>query len=251
MSDVERSFATFQQAFNQNAPVDQLQQQLVKLKIDMTNHGFLQSGDAKERSVARSVLEYAALTCVRANDFAGFERNVAQLQSYALDPQESKVKYEIIGINLLRLLALDKLAEFHTELELIPVAKRSDPFVQYPVTLEQQMMEGAFHKVIKSLKSGLPSQYFGPFAARLSETVRLQIAECLSRAYSTLSLKQAAELLLVSEQELPQFEKHCGWVRTADGGAYDFAQKRTEARVPKQQIMSQTLALAHEVERII
>lgn len=53
----------------------------------MTNHGFLQSGDAKERSVARSVLEYAALTCVRANDFAGFERNVAQLQSYALDPQ--------------------------------------------------------------------------------------------------------------------------------------------------------------------
>ena len=53
----------------------------------------------------------------------GFERNVTQLQQlYAV--AESAQKYEILGLNLLRLLAVDKMAEFHTELELIPQAKR-------------------------------------------------------------------------------------------------------------------------------
>jgi 26S proteasome regulatory subunit N12 len=73
--------------------------------------------------LAVGVLEHGALLAVRARDLAGFERHVAQLQQlYAL--LESPLKYELLGLNLLRLLAVDRLAEFHTELELIPQNKR-------------------------------------------------------------------------------------------------------------------------------
>jgi 26S proteasome regulatory subunit N12 len=51
------------------------------------------------------------------------------------------------GLNLLRLLVQNRIAEFHTELELVGPEAQQAPSVRQPVQLEQWLMEGAYNKV--------------------------------------------------------------------------------------------------------
>lgn len=183
---------------------------------------------------------------------------MAQLQVYYGAGDESQLKYELLGVNLLRLLALDRIAEFHTELELIAPARRtSEPCVQYPVVMEQNLMEGAFHRALQDTTRA-PSPLFSLFAGMLGQTVRTQIAECVARAYSTLSTKEVAALLMLSganaDEQLKQFEAQFDWVR-GPHHTYDFSKARARAaadlRVPKVEVMNQALAYATELERIV
>ena len=63
---------------------------------------------------------------------------------------ESSLKYELLGLNLLWLLTQNRVAEFHTELELLsPKDIQNNVFIHYPVSVEQYLMEGCYNKVIK------------------------------------------------------------------------------------------------------
>lgn len=205
-------------------------------------------------------MEHAAILALRKEDSAGFERNVAQLQAFygassdAADAA-SATKYELLGVNLLRLLALDRIAEFHTELELIPLARRtSERAIQYPVAMEQYMMEGAYYRAVQGCRQ-TPSPLFDVYARMLAQTVRTQIAECISRAYATLSLKETSDLLMLTDVgELKQFEAQFDWKRSAaNANAYDFARSRPseQLHVPKPHILAKTLSYASELERIV
>lgn len=58
------------------------------------------------------------------------------------------MKYELLGLNLLWLLTQNRVAEFHTELELLsPNDIQNNVFIHYPVSLEQHLMEGSYNKV--------------------------------------------------------------------------------------------------------
>jgi 26S proteasome regulatory subunit N12 len=64
--------------------------------------------------------------------------------------QESSLKYELLGLNLLWLLTQNRVAEFHTELELLsPNDIQKNVFIRYPVSLEQYLMEGCYNKVFR------------------------------------------------------------------------------------------------------
>ncbi len=267
MAAFASSFAKFKDDFVANADVDSLQQQLMALKacffspfffwpqetqLGLAQHGLLQASDAENHAVATSVLEHAALLAVRTKDLAAFERNMAQLQQlYASPGAESPVKYEMLGLNLLRLLAVDKMAEFHTQLEVVPQARRSDKHIQYPVSMEQCMMEGTYHKVIAAAGRA-PSPWCAFFAHLLAETVRVQIAESFSSAYISLTPANAVTLLMLSNPaDLLQFEKQFSWKRSPSGLLVFGGKSGSEARVPKLQVMEQTLSLAEELERIV
>jgi 26S proteasome regulatory subunit N12 len=59
------------------------------------------------------------------------------------------LKYELLGLNLLWLLTQNRVAEFHTELELLsPNDIQKNVFIRYPVCLEQYLMEGCYNKVL-------------------------------------------------------------------------------------------------------
>ena len=77
---------------------------------------------------------------------------MAQLKPYYLDYQsytsESTLKYQILGLNLLFLLSQNRVAEFHTELELIPYKNLNNLYIKHPLSLEQYLMEGCYNKVI-------------------------------------------------------------------------------------------------------
>ena len=62
---------------------------------------------------------------------------------------ESAYMYELLGLDLLCLLAQNKVGEFHTALEhLPPLAVSDNVYIRHPVAMEQYLMEGAYNKVI-------------------------------------------------------------------------------------------------------
>lgn len=68
----------------------------------------------------RDVLEFGAFSAIEAQRIDLFERYFAQLKVYYFDSKdvhnlpESTNKYQLLGLNLLRLLSQNRLAEFHT-----------------------------------------------------------------------------------------------------------------------------------------
>lgn len=116
---------------------------------------FLPTSNTKaskeELLIARDVLEIGAQWSVAQGDIPSFERYMSQLKCYYYDYNseipESAFKYQLLGLNLLFLLSQNRVAEFHTELELIPVEKLQDIYIRHPLSLEQYLMEGSYNKV--------------------------------------------------------------------------------------------------------
>lgn len=103
--------------------------------------------------MCRDVLEIGANLSIALKDVEAFERYISQLKTYYTDYAsslpESAYQYELLGLNLLCLLAKNKIADFHIEMEKLPVeAIQNNPYVRCPVRLEQFIMEGRYNKVI-------------------------------------------------------------------------------------------------------
>ena len=84
------------------------------------------------------------------------------------------MQYTILGLNLLRLLAGNQIADFHTELELIPTDMLDNTFINHPVLLEQYLMEGSYTKIIAS-RNEVPSSAYTFIMDELISTVRFVI----------------------------------------------------------------------------
>lgn len=167
-------------------------QLLSQMKILLLKLSFLPTGkespvDAKELMLARNTLEIGALWSIEKKDIPSFQRYVAQVKGYYFDYgtqlADSAYKYHILGLNLLSLLAQNRLAEFHTEMELLSVEEHKSVYIRHPISLEQFLMEGSFHKVFLS-KGNVPAQNYTYFIDILIDTIREEIASCAEKAYS-------------------------------------------------------------------
>ena len=158
----------------------------------------------------------------------------------------------MLGLNLLRLLVQNRTAEFHTELELLSPAAHASAHVKHAVALEQHIMEGAYNKVLAA-RAAVPDASYAWFMEQLAATVRDEIGACAEAAYATLSLPAAQQLLrLDTPAQTAAYVAARGWV--VRGDVIDFAATRGgggEAAIPAQQLISNTLAYARELERII
>jgi 26S proteasome regulatory subunit N12 len=203
-SDLEKAVAVYNQldeAWNKG-DLPTVGQLLPKIKVLLLNLSFLPTGreslvDAKELMLARNTLEIGALWSIEVKNIAAFQRYVAQLKSYYFDYNsqltESAYKYHILGLNLLNLLAQNRLAEFHTEMELLTVEELKNIYIKHPVSLEQFLMEGSFHKVFIS-KGNVPAQNYNHFVDILIDTIREEIASCAEKAYSQVGKNTLAPL---------------------------------------------------------
>ena len=129
-------FDKFKESFNAGeAKLAESQAQLAKLKVAMLGFSSLppaapsapNPAQLQELLLAREILEHGALLSVKATEIPAFERYVAQLKVYYSDASmlpPSQRQFPILGLNLLRLLSQNRIAEFHTELE--PVQPRID-----------------------------------------------------------------------------------------------------------------------------
>lgn len=206
---------------------------------------------------ARDVYEVATLLSVKQEDDVAFERQVAQAKTFYVDyagilPASSRQTL-IQGLNLMRLVAQNRIAEFHTELELVPAALRSDSFIEYALRLEQYLMEGSYSK-IREATMATPDSSFEFFVDMLMITVREEIASCSQRAYAELSTEVACKLLsLSSEAELASFCEERGWI--VDNANIRFSDaadhKPSMDQVPSIELIKRSLEYARELEQII
>lgn len=277
-------FETFKGAFEAE-PCDlvKCEELLGKLKLQVFA-GLCSAGGQpeKDRLLARETLELACFLSIRRQEKEVFERHVSQLKMYYNDDnlKASEQKHPIQGLFLLHLLASDRIGEFHTELELIPVEEHENMYIKNPIQLERYLMEGNYAKILEAQKD-VPQMYYKYFMERLLETVRMKVGASLERSYEQLPAPEAAKMLILADvpalQEFCVKENHrkameeqsddymgdmtpslsrrapvsiCKW-EVKDGKLYfsRAAEKRLE--VPALDLMVNTIGYATDLERIV
>jgi|EP00670_Eutreptiella_braarudii_P005206 26S proteasome regulatory subunit N12 len=259
--DANKKFQDFKNAYQDNkfAECVKLLNELKMVFIKFPS--FLPGADKnsatreKEVVLARQTLEYAVLMNSKEQKLEEFERNMCHLQSLYDDYSDvmpSERRKLITGLNLLRLLALNRTTEFHTQLELIPTEDHDDMYIRDVIQLERFLMEGSYHKLLQA-RSKVPSNEYIVFMNMLLDTVRTEVADCSARAYEKLSVQGAAKLLMFdSPKEAIEWAKSKdGWTLEGDFFVFD-RQTEEEARaMPFHDIIMNNLAYAHEMERIV
>ncbi|KAF2808002.1 uncharacterized protein BDZ99DRAFT_447096 [Mytilinidion resinicola] len=228
---------------------------------------------------ARETLELGALLSIRLKDPESFTRYFQQLQPFYALPTSVLPKdgasqaSKITGLYLLLLLSDGDYAGFHTTLEGLEVAAgiqgaaaggkggkglEDDVFIQYPIRLEQALMEGSYDRVWGETKSErVPAEEFGLFSEVLIGTIRKEIASCSEKAYPSIPVSDAKSLLFLdSEGSVVKFAHELGWV-VKDSRIY-FPQQAEEMLglerdilVTSDQVIENTLGYARELETIV
>ncbi|BET00876.1 26S proteasome non-ATPase regulatory subunit [Nesidiocoris tenuis] len=235
---------------------------LNELKVALTKLMFLPTSNTtaskKELLIARDTLEIGAQWSIAARDIPSFERYMAQLKCYYLDYkdqlEESTFKYQLLGLNLLLLLSQNRVAEFHTELELLPSDQiQSNPYIQHPLSLEQYLMEGNYNKIFLA-KGNVPAASYNFFIDILLETIRDEIAGCVEVAYQKISAADADRMLNLGNQNaLRNYASKKNWV-VGPNNYFQFAQmdkKKSDEALPSKELVVQTLEYARELEMIV
>lgn len=227
-----------------------------------------EDSSAEHLALARETLELGAFTSIRLRDTDAFTRYYQQLQPFYALPSRSSRRQgnetKVTGLYLLLLLSVGDYAGFHTLLEGLENSDEGketvekDEFVRYPVRLEQALMEGSYDKVWSEMKGErVPSEEFAIFSEVLINTIRSEIASCSERAYPSLPISNAKNLLFLdSEGAVIQFAQSRGWL-AKDGRVY-FPQQEEEAQAAEKDVMSasgsvieNTLGYARKLETIV
>jgi len=216
----------------------------------------LSLANPKEAYLLREVLEHAVLLHLRRNDTAAMERAMASLRVLYYDHARvlppSPRAHTLLGVYLLYLLTENRLADLHAELELMDDDARSSRYVKFVVALEQHKMEGRFHKLWAMQRDELPHELFSPHMKRLLDTARADIGSSLEGAYSSLRVEHARQLLgLESPSATLEFARNRAWRLDSDVLILRDAGANASPHLNALQLISQSLAYANEMERII
>ncbi|KAG5042400.1 hypothetical protein JHK87_006315 [Glycine soja] len=167
------------------------------------------------------IYEHAIVLGVKNEDQDAFERDFFQLKPYYTDAcnrlPPSPQEYPILGLNLLRLLVQNRIAEFHTELELLSSAALENPCIKHVVELEQSFMEGAYKRAL-SARQTVPHDTYVYFMDLLAETVRgIPVGFDSVRSYFAFHMCIACLLILANSQH---FEAHVYTTESGDCTAF-------------------------------
>ncbi|KAJ1564223.1 hypothetical protein HK096_009056 [Nowakowskiella sp. JEL0078] len=249
---------------------------LSKLKVLLTKLSFLSvspSANTRELLLCRmffnsandffslyllkgEILETGAQWSTKANDILAFERYISQLKTYYSDYGSilppSPFVYPLLGLNLLRLLAQNRISEFHTELELIKPEEQTNKFISHPIEIEQCLMEGSYNKVWNA-RASVPVEEYLFFFDILMDTIRDEIASCSEKAYQSLPITDAITLLYFkTTEEVLKFAEQRGWKVDKLTKKILFEEFDIDAaEIPTSKVIRQTLGYARELERIV
>jgi len=265
MADTKKivdAYKTLCQEWNKKPPnLEKCGSILDSLKVALTTISYLPMTGSpvtkQELLIARDVLEIGAQWAIAKQDIPCFERYMAQLKCYFFDYNEdlpeSTYKFQLLGLNLLRLLAQNKLAEFHTELELLDAKDiNTNIYIKHPVSLEQYLMEGSYNKVFLA-RGNVPAESYNFFMNILLDTIRDEIATCAEKAYDTIAFTEAARMLFFdSSKPMKIFATQKGWETTSDN-SFVFKQKDHSKLEPINSVdlAQQAIHYARELEMII
>ncbi|KAL4002546.1 COP9 signalosome subunit CSN8 family protein [Acanthocheilonema viteae] len=210
--------------------------------------------------IHRDVLEIDALCAILRCDLNSFREAITILISFYNSygsSEEWPNKWLMIGLDLMFLLATSQHTQFHMLLEQIDQdIQQKNPYIKTPVTLEQSLIEGAYHKIMLAEKN-IPSPYYALFIRISMDTVRDEIASCMERAFIKISQRDAARLLLFDDiNEMTPFAAKRGWKSSMYGRGvmyvFDHAQEtHAEPQLDTERIVKQTIYYAKQLEMIV
>lgn len=260
---VQQTLDKLKKSFNKASPdIPACKKLLSQLKIMFIKFQLVppfsgpESEVKKQLLLARETLELATLISIADKDERSFERHVTQVKTYYTDYghllPESERKWPILGLNLLFLLSENRMGEFHTQLELIPLSAQSNMYISFPVRLEQRLMEGTYNKVL-SARADVPVPTYSFFMDTLANTVRDKIAECSEKAYESLPLSQVPQMMMLeNEAELVKYIADNEKLWTIENGVLLFNKPPTHTtEIPSLRLIRETLTYATELERIV
>lgn len=159
----------------------------------------------------------------------------------------------LLGLNLMRLIAQNRIAEFHTELELVPTELRTDSHVAYALRLEQQLTDGAYATILSNA-ADVPDASFRFFMDTLCVTARKETADCAERAYELLDKATLVRLLALEDPaEVDTLAMERGWVVTGDTvrfGGDDAGEAAVDLEL-SMDLIKRNMEYAKELERIV
>eukprot|EP01062_Namystynia_karyoxenos_P018261 TRINITY_DN1678_c0_g4_i1.p1 TRINITY_DN1678_c0_g4~~TRINITY_DN1678_c0_g4_i1.p1 ORF type:complete len:321 (+),score=162.24 TRINITY_DN1678_c0_g4_i1:80-964(+) len=203
-----------------------------------------------------------------------FGRHFEVLRQYYTDfaeVQPSERRLQVLGLNLLRLLANHETVAFHMELESVSVGDLDSVHVKDVVQLERYLQEGSYNKLLDARKK-VPSADYAPLMDMLVDTVRRAVFDAAPRAYDSLSFEGALKLLMYqSEGDMTAYIRAETDRRRAaaeaageayeakwrqEGQRYQFVSKEADKTqrkdtLPFDSIMRQQLDYAHEMQRVV
>ncbi|XP_047133009.1 26S proteasome non-ATPase regulatory subunit 8 isoform X1 [Hydra vulgaris] len=239
--------------------LDKVGKLLTSMKLALTELQFMPTGvvpSHQELILARDVLEIGVHWSIAKKDIPSFERYMSQLKCYYFDfsgivPQ-SPYMYQLLGLNLMRFLAQNRLAEFHTELELLPAKELYDNvYLKCPVQLEQYLMEGNYNKVFLS-KGNVPAESYHFFINILLDTLRDEVAACIEKSYSHISTKEACRMLFFDKEvDLTNYAATRKWEKDLSKNYFFETKQQTNHEIPSVKLIEQFLGYAKELERIV
>lgn len=260
LNETTALFESLNKEFNSPNPnLQKCGEYLEKLKILIIEFQFLapeQEQDQKILLLIREILEIGAQWSIQTKNIPSFERYMAQLKTYYNDyktlPQSQRM-YSILGLNLLRLLAQNRLSDFHTELEMIePDQLVNNIYIKHPVEIEQCLMEGSYNRVWNA-RANVPANEYLFFMDILVNTIRNEIASCSEKAYLSLPVSDAATLMYFNnENEFLEFAKERKWnINMDERKIYFTSDDKQRSAIPTANIITKILGYAKELERIV
>lgn len=256
-ADIQKSCKSLEQEMDKSKPdLIKCKTLLDQLRIALTTLQFLPSSDlqvSKEDLIlARTILELGVNYSLLVNDIPAFERYMSQLKCYYLDYDmpESAFKNEMLGLNLLYLLSQNRVAEFHMELERIQYDTMvNDTYIEQSLLLEQYLMEGNYRKIFLANEI-VRSPRYKVFMDTLIETTRQEIASCIEKAYTNISVPDVAEKLHIKNQkDMLEFGKKKGW--TLQGNTFVFLREEKQSDHLPLDLLNNALSYAKEMTQIV
>lgn len=201
---------------------------LQPIKIEIIKHNLFVPVESNTNTadklndlrITEKILGIGALSSLLSNDYQGFENYFAQLRPFYANEKIQKKREEnsdctkIIALYLLYLLSQGLISKFHVELESLFYSGRFpiDNFLQFPIYLERNLMEGNYNKLWRLLnenKENLPYKEFMHFRETLTIALRFEIARSMEKAYTSFPISNCKSLLFfpqeMSDAELQRF----------------------------------------------
>ena len=131
--------------------------------------------------------------------------------------------------------------------------------------MEAALAEGAYPTALAAARAPLADPAAARFVSALESAIRGEVAACASAAYPSLSLKDAAGLLMLDggEAAVASLAAERGWAvkggrvwfpkegEEGGGGSVVGGPARKDGALPGPELLAQALTYARELERIV
>lgn len=199
---------------------EKCQQILPSIKLELIKHNLLlplpNNSETKDQindlAISQRIFEIGALSSLLTNNYQSFENYVSQLKPFYNNsklhhkPIVNTDSSKVISLYLLYLLSQGLISKFHIELEIIYNSSiydiDQDNYLQFPINLEKNLMEGNYIKIWKLLKndSNLPCKEFNHFIDTLIHALRFEIAKSIEKTYKSLPINNCKNLLYFPQE---------------------------------------------------